>query len=72
MIRRVAKPVKIISDRLEYRRNIVKNIGINNKHLILDICDSEKTQTELKELTNYYLSRLHARSLDIESRAFII
>jgi hypothetical protein len=69
---RISQPVYEIKTEAELRRELVRNIGVNNRPIIVDVCDSLNMSFEKERLKRYILSRISAGAIPIDTRALLI
>lgn len=69
---RLTSPVKIIRTEKDLKTELIKNMGINDRSIILDICKASDIDQESEKLTQYMLNRFEDKLISPYSTALVI
>lgn len=71
-LKKLAQPVTLVNSMDQLKVELVRNVGINDRPIILDICSKQNVEKEREKLTQYLLSRFEEKLISPYTAGLLI
>jgi hypothetical protein len=72
IMERLSQPVATISSLKQLKAELVRNVGINDRPIVVDVCKKQDLEKEREKLTQYMLSRFDEKLISPFSRGLVV